>query len=163
VDQQLAWNAYARNYPRVDKLGSSFVLTGAQLYCACVSRLLDFNAALPTTAPRDNTVPVPKIVTFTVVHGSPATFDLVLGGGYPTFDTMAIGFSPPLPPGRRWVSAWWQGSYQGGNVTTVNGVTDRYFAQFGAVLLGWSVIARVTPVNAFGLSGPPVLATAVAT
>jgi hypothetical protein len=151
--QQNAWIAFAASYPYVDALGQTITLTGQQMYIAVSMNLLNAGQAVSTTPPTDLTVnPVTPVTiyaddtgAFIVTYAAAAGGDFVLGA-----------YSALLSPGVQFNKTFTQGAVDATQLGMMD-LSDAFAAQWGSMVTGRRVFARVQPVNASGLSSPGVI------
>ena len=156
---QASWNAYAAGHPVTDALGQSITLTGHQMYVAIGSQLLNCGSALPTVVPVSSAVAAPNATVFTVTHGGVITLTMTASGT--ASDFILIAFSAPQSAGVTFCRTFWQQLHVAGNSVGAATYGTAYVAQFGTIPTGSKVFLQLTPVNQYGVTGTPVILTAV--
>lgn len=151
--QQAAWAAYANMYPVTDSLGQSIKLTGHQMCVSINATLLNVGASMSAVPPVNNTVASAAGSTFTAVHAGAIT--LTPSGLGLITDYQVYAFSAPQSAGTTFCKTFWQAGHVVGNSVAAIVATTVYTAQFGAVAVGQRIFVKVTPVNAYGVSGQP--------
>lgn len=156
---QASWIAYAAGHPITDALGQSITLTGHQMFVSVATQLQNCGQALPTIPPVSSAVVAPICTTFTVTHLGVITVTLTASGG--ASDFILIAFSAPVSAGVTFQKTFWQQTHVPG--TSVGGATygTAYVAQFGTIPAGSKVFMQLTPVNQYGVTGTPIVLTAV--
>jgi hypothetical protein len=156
---QASWNAYAASHPITDSLGQSITLTGHQMFVAIATQCQNVGIAIPTVVPASS-VTVQQVPTvFTVTHLGVIT--ITLPGTGSASDFLLISFSAPVSAGVTFQKTFWQQTHVA--ASSVGGATfgTAYVAQFGTIPVGTKVFLKVTPVNQYGVTGTPVIQTAV--
>jgi hypothetical protein len=158
---QAAWIAWANAHPITDSLGQSITKTGHQAFVGVCASLLNCGSAAPSIPPVSAVVVAPICTVFTVTHLGVITVTLTASGGASDFILMA--FSAPQSPGITFCKTFWQQTHLPG--TSIGGATygTAYVAQFGTIPVGSKVFMQLTPVNQYGVTGTPVILTAVVT
>ena len=159
--QQAAWISAAASHPVTDSLGQSITLTGQQLFVSVNTALLNASAATVTAPPS----------TFAVfsVAGSSLSFSLATGLDVTLTTTGAAGDfiliapSRPMSAGRNFNKTFTQMDVEAGNAASASITTADYSAQFGAPVVGQKVFVRVTPVSSKGVTGVPLVLSALVT
>lgn len=150
---QNAWTSFAHNYPTVDALGQSVVLTGQQYFIGIqTSRLnagqdMNFNVPTNTSIPSIDT-PVLDIAsdgTITVSVASIAPGDFVI-----------VGCSKVLSNGVNFNQSFSQFAVLDSTQLSVD-ITDVYEAQYGHAVGGRKIFARFKCVNSSGMTGPDLI------
>jgi hypothetical protein len=156
---QAAWTSYANGHPITDALGQSITLTGHQMFVAVAVSLQNVGQPLPTIPPVSSATVAPIATVFTVTHLGVITITLTPTGG--ASDFVLIAFSQPVSAGVSFMKTFWQQTHVAGN--SVGGATygTAYVAQFGTIPAGSKVFLKLTPVNEYGVTGTPVVLTAV--
>ena len=156
---QAAWIAYAASHPITDALGQSITLTGHQMFVAVATQLQNVGQALPTVPPASAATTAPVASVFTVTHLGVIT--ITLSGTGAAGDFILIAFSAPQSAGVTFNKTFWQQTHVAAN--SVGGATygPAYVAQFGTIPVGTKVFLKLTPVNQYGVTGTPVIMTAV--
>lgn len=157
---QAAWIAYANGHPITDALGQSITLTGHQMFVAVATQLQNVGVALPTIPPVSSATTAPVASVFTVTHLGVIT--ITLSGTGSASDFILIAFSAPVSAGVTFMKTFWQQTHAA--ASSVGGATygTAYVAQFGTIPAGSKVFLKLTPVNQYGVTGTPVIMTAVA-
>lgn len=129
------------------------------MYVAVGTQLLNVGSTLPTVVPVSTVVAAPVVTVFTVTHLGVITITLTASGG--ASDFILIAFSAPQSPGVTFNKTYWQQTHIAGN--SVGGATfgTAYVVQFGTIPVGTKVFLKLTPVNQYGVTGTPVVQTAV--
>jgi hypothetical protein len=156
---QAAWIAYANSHPITDALGQSITLTGHQMFVSVATQLQNVGAALPTIPPVSSATVAPAFSVFTVTHLGVITLTLTPSGG--ASDYVLISFSAPVSAGVTFQKTFWQQTHVPGN--SVGGATygTAYVVQFGTIPAGSKVFLKLTPVNQYGVTGTPLIASAI--
>jgi hypothetical protein len=158
---QMAWAAYANNYPVTDALGQSIKLTGQQMFVSIGTQLLNCGEALPTVPPLSNAVYAVGVPTLAVVSAGAITLTPTGGGG--ATDFLLYAFSAPQSSGTMFCKTFWQAGKVAGNSSMAIVATTAYHAQFGVPAVGQRVFFKCTPVNQYGVTGTPYISFASAT
>ena len=161
VTNQNSWISFAAGHPITDALGQAITLTGHQMFVAVSTQLLNCGAALPTVPPVSTAVFNAGAPTFTVVSAGAIT--LTPTGAGVAADFALYAFSPWVSAGVTFQKTFWQAGHVAGNSVAAIVATTAYHNQFGTPPVGSKVFAKVTPVNQYGVTGTPVIITAVAT
>lgn len=156
--ERASWASAADSHPVVDRLGQSIKLTGHQLFVAVNTQLTNVGAAQSSTVPPDFSVYTLTDVAVTAAAGTPALSVAFDGGAAP--DLVNIAFAPPQPPGRSFVSRFWQAHSDDADSGPYNGLTA-FVGEFGALVAGQKIFAKVTPVNQYGVTGVPVIVSCI--
>lgn len=156
---QAAWIAYAAIHPITDALGQSITLTGQQAYVAIGTSLQNVGSALPTIPPVSNVVTAPVASVFTVTHLGVIT--ITLSGTGSASDFILIAFSGPQSAGVTFCKTFWQQTHVPASSVGAATYGTAYVAQFGTIPTGAKVFLKLTPVNQYGVTGTPVIMTAV--
>jgi hypothetical protein len=159
--QRAAWIAAADAHPVTDRLGSSIKLTGHQLFVSCSTALLNAGGASPTVPPVS--FDVYSLVGSTFTFGIVAGIALTLPATGTSADYLLVSFSRPLPAGRSFWNTFSQHVVDTGDVDSEAVTTAVYGAQYGTPLAGQRVFCKLTPVNQYGVTGVPVVLSAVVT
>lgn len=156
---QAAWIAYANAHPITDALGQSITPTGQNAFVGVATSLLNVGSALPTIPPVSSATGTPVCSVFTVTHLGVIT--ITLGGGGSASDFILVSFSAPLSAGVTFNKTFWQQTHV--PASSVGGATfgTAYVAQFGTIPAGSKVFLKLTPVNQYGVTGTPVILSAV--
>lgn len=156
---QAAWISYAAAHPITDALGQTVTLTGQQMYVSVATQLQNVGQALPTIPPVSSATVSPIVTVFTVTHLGVITITLTASGG--ASDFILLAFSAPQSAGITFNKTYWQQTHVPGN--SVGGATygTAYVAQFGTIPAGSKVFLKASPVNQYGVTGTPVVVTAV--
>ena len=156
---QAAWIAYANAHPITDSLGQSITPTGQNAFVGVATSLQNCGVALPTIPPVSSATSTPVVSVFTVTHLGVIT--ITLGGGGSASDFILISFSAPLSAGVTFNKTFWQQTHVA--ASSVGGATygTAYVAQFGTIPAGSKVFLKLTPVNQYGVTGTPVITSAV--
>ena len=156
---QAAWIGYAASHPITDALGQSITLTGQQMFVSIATQLQNVGQALPTIPPVSSAVTAPSASVFTVTHLGVIT--ITLSGTGSASDFILIAFSAPQSAGVTFNATFWQQTHVA--ASSVGGATygTAYVAQFGTIPAGSKVFLKLTPVNQYGVTGTPVILTAV--
>jgi len=158
---QAAWISYADAHPYVDRLGQAIKLTGQQMYVAIGTQLLNCGQSLPTAVPADSSVFSPVVTVFTATSAGVITITRSGAGG--ASDFCLVSFAKPVSAGVTFMRTFWQQTVEAGNGTGAATYGTAYIAQFGTITAGTKIFAQLTPVNQYGVTGVPVIVTAVAT
>ena len=150
---QNAWTAFAANYPVVDSLGQSVVLTGQQYFIGLNSSLLACGAELTTATPTNTTTP--PVDAFQLYTDAGGTI-IARVGSVTEDDFNPVGLSRVLSNGVNFNKTFSQfGVFTSGMlVLDLSGV---YAAQYGAPQAGKKIFGRCKEVNSSGMSGPAVI------
>lgn len=157
---QAAWTSFAASHPITDALGQSVTLTGHQMYVTVNAQLLNCGQAQSSTIPASAAVFAPIAPTFTAVHAGAIT--LTPGGGGGASDFLLYAFSPLQSGGINFCKTFNQFGHVAGNSVAAIVATTPYNTMFGSPVVGQKIFARLTPVNQYGISGPPVIVQATA-
>lgn len=150
-EQRAAWAAYADTVPYVDSLGQTIKLTGHQYFVAINTQLANLGLAQRTSPPESQEVA--SGITFSL-HGSQTDQDLAVDASpaMPAGQYALIQFSPQISPGRSFPPSLWGNA----RLAPTDDEVDyglQYVAQFGALVAGRKIIAKVTLVNEYGVTG----------
>lgn len=156
---QLSFNAYAAAHPITDSLGQSITLTGHQMYVAIATQLSNVLEAPPTAVPVSSDTVAPIVSVFTVTHAGVITLTLTPTGG--ASDFILIAFSKPQSPGVTFNKTFWQQLFVPGNSVGAATYGVSYIAEFGTIPAGTRVFLKLTPVNQYGVTGTPLITSAV--
>jgi len=156
--QRDAWSAFAEGHPYTDSLGQSIVLTGHQMFVAVNCNRLNCGNAINETPPGTTEVFSPGAVTVTATAGTQAL--TVAWSNTADGDFNAVAFSPPLSPGRRFPTRFWQAKVEPVAGSPYNALAA-YVAEFGALTAGKRIFVKVTPINDDGMSGVPVIVSKI--
>lgn len=162
--QRDGWASLAENVPRVDSLGVSYVLTGAQLYIG-TNQLRDaVGDASIATAPALDSPPVVTSMTLTATGPATLSIAYTATGGAAT-NNFIIRASATRSAGRTFVkrSELKQIQVVAGNVATPISILAAYEALFGATWatqVGMEIVVEMFPVSENGLPGVGVKAVA---
>jgi hypothetical protein len=156
---QAAWIAYANSHPVTDSLGQSITLTGQNAFVGVAVSLLNVGAAMPTIPPVSSATTTPVVSVFTVTHLGVIT--LTLGAGGAATDFILVAFSQPLSAGVTFNKTYWQQTHLPAN--SAGGATygTAYVVQFGTIPAGSKVFCKLTPVNQYGVTGTPIVVSAI--
>jgi hypothetical protein len=159
VDAQAAWDAFAESHPVVNSLGASVVLTGHQMYVAVQTQRTNVGLDASTLPPESTATPAISDITF-VPDDAPTVSLNVTADAVPGF--LLSAYTPPLSAGRRFPPRFWQAS----STALVEGSqalddSTKYVAEFGTMVIGTRIFARLTPVNSEGWTGTPTIISAV--
>jgi len=157
--QQAQWTNYANSYPIVDSLGQSIKLTGAQMFNSINTQLQNCGQAISDVVPVDNTTTAPSASVFTVTHLGVIT--ITLSGTGAATDFILIAFSAPLSAGVSFNKTFWQQTHVAASSVGGAAYGSAYVAQFGTIPAGKKVFLKLTPVNQYGVTGTPVVLTAI--
>lgn len=155
---QAAWNAYAAAFPITDVLGQSITLTGHQMFVSINTQMLNCQQAIPVAVPTSNANDTPAITVFTATAAGVITVTIDPAGDPTHF--LLLAFSAPQSPGVGFCKTFWQEAVLGGDSIGAATYGPAYVAQFGLIPLGWKVFLKLTPVNASGVTGVPIVAIA---
>jgi hypothetical protein len=156
---QAAWIAYANGHPVTDALGQSITLTGHQMFVAVATALQNVGQALPTIPPVSSAVTAPSASVFTVTHLGVIT--ITLSGAGSASDFILIAFSAPVSAGVTFQKTFWQQTHVAASSVGAATYGTAYVAQFGTIPAGSKVFLKLTPVNQYGVTGTPVILSAV--
>lgn len=156
---QAAWVGYAAAHPITDSLGQSITLTGQQMYVAIGTQLQNVGVALPSIPPVSSVVTAPVASVFTVTHLGVIT--ITLSGTGSASDFILIAFSAPQSAGVTFNATYWQQTHVPASSVGAATYGTAYVAQFGTIPAGGKVFLKLTPVNQYGVTGTPVVLTAV--
>jgi hypothetical protein len=156
---QAAWTSYAVGHPITDSLGQAVTLTGQQMFVSIYTQTLNCGVVGVPSVPSTASVFSPGTPTFTFVHSGAVT--LTPTGLGAAGDFLLYAFSPPVSAGVNFPPPFWQAGHVAGNSVAAIVATTAYNAQFGTAVAGQKVFAKVTPVNAGGVTGVPNIVTAV--
>jgi hypothetical protein len=126
---------------------------------AVATSLQNVGQALPTIPPVSSATAAPICTVFTVTHLGVITITLTASGG--AADFILISFSAPVSAGVTFQKTFWQETHIPGN--SVGGATygTAYVVQFGTIPVGSKVFLKLTPVNQYGVTGTPIILTAI--
>jgi hypothetical protein len=156
---QASWIAYAAAHPITDALGQSITLTGQQMYVSIGVQLLNVGSTLPTLVPVSSVVVSQVPTVFTVTHLGVIT--ITLPGTGSASDYLLIAFSAPQSAGVTFCKTFWQQTHIAASSVGAATYGTAYVVQFGTIPAGSKVFLKVTPVNQYGVTGTPVIQTAV--
>ncbi len=150
---QNAWTSFAANYPVVDSLGQSIVLTGQQYFIGLQSSLMnagqDMNTAIPTNT---NTPAIDTPVLYADASGCIiATVGSIVAG-----DFNLVGVSKVLSNGKNFNKTFSQFAVLT-NTENIADLSTVFARQYGAPTLGKKLFARFKEVNSDGMSGPALI------
>lgn len=150
---QAAWISYATGHPITNRLGSSIKLTGSQYFIKCAAALLNAGQPLPTVPPVSTTIQ-PVVVANFAVNDAPSMALTLTPGTAGDFILVAVA---------KWTSAgvnfnktFSQVIVVGSDETDVD-VMDAWAAFAGNPAVNQKGWVRLTPVNAGGLTGTPLI------
>jgi hypothetical protein len=152
-DLQAAWTAFAANYPVVDSLGQSIVLTGQQFFIGLQSSLMNAGQPMNTGIPVNTSVPAvdtPQLLIY--ADGTVIVSCASITPG----DWNLVGLSKVLSNGKNFNKTFSQFAVLSGD-NLVADISDAYARQFGAPVSGRKIFARFKEVNSDGMSGPPLI------
>lgn len=155
--QQAAWTAFAASYPVVDSLGQSITLTGQQYFVAINSQLLNVGAPTIVNPPTNTTVnPVAPVTIYADAGGA-----FIVGFTAPTTgDYVLVAQSKLLSGGVSFNKTFTQAVVVASSVGFAD-LSTTFAAQWGALVVGRKVFARIQPVNSDGMFLPGVIAQTV--
>lgn len=156
---QASWNNFAASHPVTDALGQAVTLTGHQMFVGVATNLQNCGQAIPTVVPVSTATVAPAFSVFTVTHLGVITLTLTPSGG--ASDFVLIAFSAPQSAGVTFCKTFWQQLHVPGNSVGAATYGTAYVVQFGTIPAGTKVFLRLTPVNQYGFSGTPLIASAV--
>lgn len=154
-DQQAAWDSFAEGHPVTNSLGATVVLTGHQMFVAVGTQSQNIGSGLPITPP--DTTDTPALSAVTLVADDTPTVTVGFTASTAAASCL-IAFSPPLGPGRRFPTRFWQASVAsttGAAQTVVS--AGAYVAEFGTLTVGNRIFVKITPVNAEAWTGTPTI------
>lgn len=156
---QAAWIAYAAAHPITDALGQSITLTGHQMFVAVATALQNVGVAIPSIPPVGSATTAPVASVFTVTHLGVIT--ITLSGSGSASDFILIAFSGPQSAGITFCKTFWQQTHVPASSVGAATYGTAYVAQFGTIPAGSKVFLKLTPVNQYGVTGTPVILSAV--
>lgn len=155
--QQAAWDGFAESHPIVNSLGASVILTGHQMYVAVQTQRQNVGLGLEDMPPEAVETPTLSEVTFTLDQ----TPTVTVAGEADQVGFGLVAFSPPLSPGRRFPTRFWQaGVVALTDDSFTSAQATAFVAEFGGLILDNRVFVKVTPVNAEGWTGTPTILNA---
>ena len=116
--------------------------------------------AIATDPPSDTSVLTLSDVTLTITSGTPTV--TVTWTDDAADQYILLAFSPPMSAGRRFPPRFWQEEVlpsEDGDGTV--SPTANFTAEFGTLIQGQRVFAKLTPVNGLGWTGTPSIVSAV--
>lgn len=161
IANQNAWTAYANEYPVTDRLGQSITLTGQQAFIGIYVSCKNCSITLPTAPPVNN-------VTFTAAWSTYAPNETTTPAFAPTFPAIpatmyaTLSVSQQYGAGVNFNATWWQIGVVAAAATTLNMLIP-YVAQFGSLVTGKRIFAKMTPINQYGVQGTPNTVSAIVT
>lgn len=156
---QAAWDSYAAGHPTTDRLGQSITLTGHQMFVSVYVQWLNCGNVTVPAVPVSSAVFSAGSPTFTAVHAGAIT--LTPTGLGAAGDFALIAFSRPVSAGVSFMKTFWQATHVAGTSVAAYVATAAYNAQFGTAVAGQKIFAKVTPVNQYGVTGTPVIVSAI--
>lgn len=161
TDQQRgAWSGYAAARPSTDRLGSRQVLSGFAIYQSINCERLNVGLSLATLPPSSDDVWVVSITAYLIHRATGALYTNWAAG--PSGSYLCRAFSPPRSAGVSYNSRFWQMNVVSATLGSATGYS-LYIAEFGTPAAGSRVFTRLTPVNAHGVRGLPVVASCIVT
>ena len=148
--QRTAWATFATTYPVISRTGSTIYLSGQQMFCKLNSQLLDSSLSISNTPPSSTAVGTPTGLGVAAVSGSPGTLTVtptVASAG--ASDHVWVWISPPLSPGRSFVSSQMRRLAGQINTSGATVVTSDYLLQYGLTptAAGQRIITRIQVIN----------------
>ena len=149
---QAAWTSFAANYPVVDSLGQTVVLTAQQFFVGIQTQLLHIGQTIQTAIPTNTTVNAPDTPTLY----ADASGTVIVGVNSITAgDFVTVGCSKLLSNGKNYNKTTSNFAVLG-TPNLLADISAAFAAQFGAPTLGRKLFAAFRSVNSSGLSGSPV-------
>ena len=148
--QRSAWAAFAATYPVINRLGNTTFLSAQQMFTKANAQVLAGGNPIVATPPATTAVGTPTTITIAAAHGGPGTLSITNAVAAPTGNDKVIYWcSPPLNPGRSFISSQLRRMASLYTVNATNNVLADYLAQFGLTPTGASqrIIARMAVVN----------------
>ncbi len=158
---QASWAGYAALYPVTDALGQSITLSGQQMFIGINTELINCGQPTVTVPPSSNTQDdlAPVVLTASAT-GTPAMTITWTAGTSGNFVLLAM--SQPVSGGTNFWKTYNQLHVADASLGTFN-ILAAYEAQFGTIVSGQKIFARVTPVNSFGVKGSPTIVSQIVT
>lgn len=154
IDQQSAWSACAIEYPVVNSLGQTVVLSGHSMYIRVNTARVLAGLAIRAT-PVESTDWSDAGIVVTAAAGTPA-FSVVFTP--PTAgQALVFEFSQQRSVGRFFESDYRFIAAVLSSDTSPLDLLDAYVAKFGSLIGGKAIFARSTALNECGVYGPSSL------
>ena len=129
------------------------------MYVAIGTQLQNCAQALGSAVPVSDAVFSPVVTVFTATSAGVVTITRSGAGG--ASDFCLVAFSRPVSAGVTFQKTFWQDTVEAGNGTGSAGYGTAIVAQFGTLSAGRKIFAKLTPVNQYGVTGVPVIVSAV--
>lgn len=156
-EQIESWNTYADGHPVVNALGQSVKLTGHMMFVSLNAQLLNCGEDINTEPPSDSSVFAP-VVGGVLADDEPnlsVEFDAV-----PAESFLLVAASRPVSPAVTFQKTFRQ--FAVAPAAAVNSdITAAVTSAYGALVAGQKIFLKLTPVNANGVTGIPVIVPAV--
>lgn len=158
-EQQGAWDSFAAAHPVTNSLGASVTLTGHQMFVAVGTQRQNIAAAIGTEPPTTTETWAIGASALEIDDVPTVTMTFAVTG---VTGKALVAFSPPLSPGRRFPTRFWQeASVAAAAGTVAHTATGPFTAEFGNPTLGQRVFCKITPVNAEGWTGTPLIVSTI--
>lgn len=159
-----AWASFAAANPVVNSFGQTSILSGFQWFCKLNALSLAKSATSQITPPPSTAISSPITVSLTLTSGgSPVVSIDYTDTGMTGSEQMEIWMSPPMSPGRAYVSTQLRFVTDHGTAPPYN-MTTVYEQVFGTCPTGpgLKTFARIRVVNANnGIASPAIQTSAI--
>jgi len=148
--QRAAWRTFAASTPVTNRLGNTTFLSGQQMFCRLACNRQGDGLTILTTPPITTAVATVSACTITANSGIGGSLYLnATGIGVGASDKVVFYVSPPLNPGRAFVSSQLRRLGTSFLFAVTNDLTTAYLNQFGLtpVAPGQRVIVRSYGLN----------------
>jgi len=129
-----AWRTFASTTPVINKLGNTTFLSAQQMYTKLSAPLLAQGITPPNTPPISTSIGTPTSLVIDATSGPGGHVTLNLTATGTSIDESGLAFiSPPLNPGRNYVSSQLRQLPAYFTLNTVYDVTELYIGLFGSL------------------------------
>lgn len=155
--QILAWNAYAEDHPVVNALGQSVKLTGHMMFVSINAQRFNVGADQLSDPPDTSEVFAPTGIVVTADAGPNVSiaFDAVAADSY-----LLVSASRPVSPAVSFNKTFRQMAVAVAAADEAD-ITAAWLAGYGTVTEGLKIFFKLTPVNSRGVTGIPVIVSAI--
>lgn len=163
--ERAAWRTFAATYPVINKLGNSTFLSAQQIFSKLNAPVLFNGNPLATTPPLSTAVGSPVSLTVAAISGGSGSVKVQLNTtGAGSFDAAVIYVSPPLNPGKNFVSSALRQLPHAIGRDTLQDITTAYLSLFGLLPSsgGQRIFIRGYVMNVLnGIASPAIQAAAL--
>jgi len=148
--QRSAWASFSATYPVINRIGVTIFLSAQQMFTKLNAQVLASGGTIVATPPATTAVGTPTTITISAASGGPGTLSITNAIASPTANDKAMYWcSPPLSPGRSFVSSQLRRMATLYAVNTANDVLTDYLNAFGLTptAAGQRIITRLAVVN----------------